>query len=99
MLLVLTTVVLQYSKNSVSIYVSNEKSSKLKNVFSSPRKDSDLQKLFQDKLQSVMDELKVINSNVLYITYRIDKFNARQQTLDAKEFYEDGASDNNPEGS
>ncbi len=43
-----------------------------------------------------MDELKVINSNVLYITYRIDKFNAKQQTLEAKEFY-DGSSDNNPE--
>ncbi len=65
----------------------------MKNIFSSP---SGLTKVSQVTLQNVMDELKVINSNVLYITYRIDKFNAQQQTLDAKEFY-DGTPDNNSE--
>ncbi len=88
--------VLLSTKSSSSLYWPKEKSRKLKNIFSSPRReDKDLQKFSKLTLQSVMDELKVINSNVLYITYRIDKFNAQQQSLDAKEFY-DGDSNNNP---
>lgn len=73
----------------------------MKNVFSKSRED--LQKVYQLDLQHVMDELKVINSNVLYITYRIDKFNAKQQTLDANAYYSNqpDSEDNSdtPEGS
>ncbi len=95
MLAGLISVVLLSIKSSVSLYCQNEKSSKLKNIFSSPREG--LTNIFQVKLDDVMKELKVINSNVLYVTYRIDKLIAKQQTLDAKEFYDDGPSDNNSE--
>ncbi len=83
----------------VSLYYQNEKSSKLKNPFQVPR---DLQKFSKFELK-VLAELKIINSNVLYLTYRVDKISAQQKTLDAKEFYsidpgeehQDGPSDNN----
>ncbi len=41
----------------------------------------------------VLSELEIINSNVLYLTYRIDKISAQQKTLDAKDYY--GDTDNN----
>ncbi len=68
---------------------------KLKNVFSSPREG--LTKFSKFELK-VLAELEVINSNVLYLTYRIDKISAQQKTLDSQEYYEDyGTSDNNPD--
>ncbi len=83
------------SRKYSSLYVLKEKSRKLKNIFSSPRED--LQKFSKFELK-VLAELKIINSNVLYLTYKIDKISAQQKTLDAKEFYEeDGSPDNNPE--
>ncbi len=64
-----------------------------KNVFSSPREG--LTKFSKFELK-VLAELEVINSNVLYLTYRIDKISAQQKTLDSKEYYDDyGSSDNN----
>ncbi len=67
------------------------KSLAMNKLFSKSREDL-------PKINSILDEiqssLKIINSNVLYLTYRIDKISATQKTMDAKEFY-DGASDNN----
>ncbi len=60
---------------------------------SSPR--GDLQKISKLTLQDVINELKVINSNVLYVTYQVDKLKAKQQTLDAREYY--GPDNDNPE--
>ncbi len=66
----------------------------MKNIFSSPRhEDKDLQKFSKLTLQDVMNELKVINSNILYVTYKLDKVSAQQRTLDAQEFYDE---DKNP---
>ncbi len=85
---------------SSSLYYFKEKSRKLKNVFFKSRQGQDLQKFSKFELK-VLAELKIINSNVLYLTYRIDKISATQKTLDAKEFYDTsqeddhGTSDNN----
>ncbi len=83
--------------------MSKEKSRKLKNIFSSRRSDSDLQNFSKSNYQKIIDELTVINSNVLYLTYRIDKISATQKTLDADDYYSDkeveemdNASDNSP---
>ncbi len=58
----------------------------MKNIFSSPRL-ADLQKFSKFELK-VLAELKIINSNILYITYRVDKLIVQQKTLDAAEFYD-----------
>ncbi len=74
------------------VHLSSRKKSldKLKNVFfKSSSEDKDLQKFSNEVLHSM---LEVINSNVLYLTYRIDKISAQQKTLDAKEYY--GNTDN-----
>ncbi len=70
------------------------KSLAMNKLFSKSREDL-------PKINSILDEiqssLKIINSNVLYLTYRIDKISAVQKTIDAKDFYDqDGSSDNNP---
>ncbi len=83
---------LQSSKNSNSIYYSKEKSRKLKNIFSSP---PGLTKVLQVEFRQLNDKLDIINKNVLYITYKIDKVSLYQKTLDSD--LEHGSSDNNPE--
>ncbi len=61
----------------------------MKNIFSSPRhEDKDLQNFSKFELK-VLAELEIINSNVLYLTYKIDKISAQQKTLDAQEFYQE----------
>ncbi len=76
----------------------------MKNIFSSPQKRTDLQNFSKLDYQKIIDELSVINSNVLYLTYKIDKISATQKTLDAKDYYDekeveemDIASDNRPD--
>ncbi len=68
------------------------KSLAMNKLFSKSR-EQDLPKI-DSQLISILDNLKIINSNVLYLTYRIDKISAVQKTIDAKDFY-DGTSDNN----
>ncbi len=75
-----------FTKNYDSIYCFKEKSRKLKNIFSSP---SGLTKSYSKFELKVLAELKIINSNVLYLTYKVDKISAQQKTLDAQEFYDD----------
>ncbi len=66
-----------------------EKSRKLKNIFfKSSSEDKDLQNFSKFELKALA-ELEIINSNVLYLTYKIDKISVQQKTLDAQEFYQD----------
>ncbi len=63
-----------------------EKSRKLKNYFSSPREG--LIKISQVELSQLNDKLDIINKNILYITYKVDKISVNQQMIDSKEYYD-----------
>ncbi len=67
------------------------KSLAMNKLFSKSRED--LPKINSE----LLDWLKTINKNVLYVTYKLDLLSKNQQSLDAKEYY-DGTSDNNPDG-
>ncbi len=64
-----------------------EKSRKLKNIFSSPPK-ADLQKFSKlDLLDVINEKLDMLNKNILYITYKVDKISKYQATQDSSEYY------------
>ncbi len=64
------------------------KSLAMNKLFSKSRED--LTKINSE----LLDWLKTINKNVLYVTYKLDMLSKNQQSLDAKEYY-DGPPDNN----
>ncbi len=69
------------------------KSLAMNKLFSKSRED--LPKINSE----LLDWLKTINKNVLYVTYKLDLLSKNQQSLDAKEYYDqDGNSDNSSTG-
>ncbi len=68
------------------------KSLAMNKLFSKSR-EQDLPKINSE----LLDWLKTINKNVLYVTYKLDMLSKNQQSLDAREYYDEhGNSDNNP---
>ncbi len=78
----------------IQINGAKEKSRKLKNVFfKSASADSDLQKIIQVEFSKLNEKLDLLNKNILYITYKVDKISKFQATLDSQDYYEDKESE------
>ncbi len=55
-----------------------------------------LTKVLQVELSVLNEKLDLLNKNVLYITYKVDKISLYQKSIDSKEYY-DGSTNSNPE--